>query len=264
MDSSTVFSRGLYRARRVIGQSNLLIVSNRLQAISMALNSVNLHRSLLARYIHYHPEYESSLEPLKVEDDAPRVVKLAALASEVANVGPMAAIPGALADIAMEDMVCQGSSVNLVENGGEIAALSDRPLDIGVYAGSSPLSGRIGFHLLHNDFPIGIATSSSTVSHALSFGNADATIIVARSASIADAVATAVCNSVRGDDVEASVQSGLELAETIPHIRGAIVIRGVYVGKVGRLPRLLKLNGNIEDLFEASLHKLMPHNARIL
>ncbi|NWG09420.1 MAG: UPF0280 family protein [Nitrososphaerales archaeon] len=264
MGSNMVFSRGLYRARRVIRQSNLLIISDKLQAISMALNSVTLHRSLLERYIHYHPEYESSLEPLEVEEDAPRVVKLATLASGVANVGPMAAIPGALADIAMGDMVCHDSSVSLVENGGEIAALSDRPLDVGVYAGSSPLSGRMGFHLLRDDFPIGIATSSSTVSHALSFGNADAAIIVARSASIADAVATAVCNSVRGDDVEASVQSGLELAETIPHIRGAIVIRGRYVGKVGKLPRLLKLDGDIEDLFKASLHELMPHNVRIL
>ncbi|MCP8314290.1 MAG: UPF0280 family protein [archaeon] len=264
MSSRTVFLRGLYRERRVIKQSNLLIISDNPQAISVALNSIILHRKSLERYIKYHPDYKFSLEPIDVEEDAPKVVKLAAFSAELANVGPMAAIPGALAEIAVEDMIHQGSSVSLVENGGEIASVSNKPINVGIYAGSSPLSGRIGFQLLPDDSPIGIATSSATVSHALSFGNADAAIVIARSASLADAVATAVCNAVKGSDVEASVQSGLEVAETIPDVRAAMVIRGRYIGKVGKLPRLLKLNGNLDDLFEASLHEIFPHKMRFL
>jgi len=264
MNSRTVFLRGLYRERRLIKQSNLLIISDTPQAVSIALNSVILNRKSLERYIEYHPEYKFSLEPIDVEDSAPKVVKLATFSAELANVGPMAAIPGALAEIAVEDMIHQDSSVSLVENGGEIASVSNRPINVGVYAGPSPLSGRIGFQLLPDDFPIGIATSSATVSHALSFGNADAAIIIARSASLADAVATAVCNAVKGSDVEASVQSGLEVAETIPHIRAAIVIRGRYIGKVGKLPRLLNLNGNLDDLFKASLHEISPSKMKFL
>jgi ApbE superfamily uncharacterized protein (UPF0280 family) len=68
----------------------------------------------------------------------------------------------------------------------------------------------VGFLLSPFDFPIGIATSSATVGHALSFGEADAAVIVADTASIADAVATAVCNAVRGNDYEASIQKGLK------------------------------------------------------
>jgi len=264
MSPRTVFLRGLYRERRVIKQSNLLIISDTPQAISTALNSVILNRKSLERYIQYHPEYKFSLEPIDVEDDSPRVVKLAAFSAELADVGPMAAIPGALAEIAVEEMVHQGSSVSLVENGGEIASVSNKPINVGVYAGPSPLSGRIGFQLLPEDFPIGIATSSATVSHALSFGNADAAIVIARSTALADAAATSVCNAVKGSDVEASVQSGLEVAETIPHIRATIVIRGRYIGKVGKLPRLLNLNGNLDDLFKASLHEISPSKMKFL
>jgi len=264
MSSKRAFLRGLYRERRVIKQSNLLIISDTLQGISVASNSVALHRKSLERYIEYRPDYKSSLEPIDVEDDAPRVVKLAAFSAELADVGPMAAIPGALAEIAVEDMVRQGSSVSLVENGGEIACISNKPINVGIYAGPSPLSGRIGFQLLSDDSPIGIATSSATVSHALSFGNADAAIVIARSAALADAAATAVCNAVKGFDAEASVQSGLEVAETIPKVRAAVVIRGRYIGKIGKLPRLLKLNGNLDDIFEASLHDIFPHKTSFL
>jgi ApbE superfamily uncharacterized protein (UPF0280 family) len=264
MSSRMVFSRGLYRKRIVIKQSNLLLISDTPQAISVALNSIILNRKYLENYIKEHPEYRFSLEPIDVEDDAPKVVKLAAFSAELANVGPMAAIPGALAEMAVEDMVHQGSSVNLVENGGEIASISNKPINVGIYAGSSPLSGRIGFQIAPQDSPIGIATSSATVSHALSFGNADAAIIVAKSAALADAAATAVCNAVKGSDVEASIQYGLEVAETIPQIRGAMIIRGKYIGKFGKLPRILKLDGNIDDLFKVSLHEIFPHDVKFL
>jgi len=211
-----------------------------------------------------HPEYQLSLEPIKVEGDAPRIIKLAAFAAEIAEVGPMAAVPGALAEISVGEMVHDGALVNLVENGGEIASISYKPLSVAIYAGPSPVSGQIGFLLSAQDFPIGIATSSATVSSALSFGEADAVVIIAESSSLADAIATAVCNVVKGPDIEASVQSGLEIAETIPYVRAAMVVRGRYIGKVGRLPRLLKLNGSPDESFIASLHEIMPNKMTLL
>jgi len=264
MNSQMIFSRGLYRIRKIIRQSNLLIISDMHQAITTAINSVIFHRSLLEHYIRHHPEYQHSLEPIKVKDDSPRIIKLAAFAAEMAEVGPMAAVPGALAEIAVGDMVHHSSLVNLVENGGEIASISHKPLKVAIYAGNSPISGRIGFHLSPKDFPIGIATSSATVSSALSFGEADAVVIIAESSSLADATATAICNVVRGPDIEASVQYGLEVAEKLPHVRAAIIIRGRYIGKIGKLPRLLKLNGNPDDLFEASLYDIVPSKMKFL
>jgi len=253
-----VVDRGLFRLRRTIGQSNVLAISDLARAIQSGMESIIHHRSQLERYIRKRPLFELSLDPLKVEESAPEVVKLASLAAEAAQVGPMAAVPGALAELAVRNMVLNGSSVSLIENGGEIAATSTQPLIVGVYAGASPVSGRIGFHLALEDFPIGIATSSATVSHALNFGEADAAVVIADTASLADAAAKAVCNSVVGNDVEASVQLGLERAESIPGVRGALVIRRNYVGTVGRLPRLIKLNGTEEELFRASLQAVPP------
>jgi len=254
-----IFDRGFFRLRRTIKQSNVLVISDLARAIKLGIESILYHRSQLERYVGRRPEYALSLEPLYVEESAPEVVKMASLAAEVAQVGPMAAVPGTLAELAVRDMVFEGALVSLVENGGEIAATSTQPLIVGIYAGSSPLSGRIGFFLTLEDFPIGIATSSATVSHALSFGEADAAVVVANTSSLADAAATAVCNSVAGKDIEASIQSGLERAESILGVRGALVIRRNHIGTVGRLPRLMKLNGTRKELFRAGLQEIHPH-----
>jgi len=258
-----VYDRGLFRLRWRIEQSNVLAISNVPRAIGLGIESILYHRKQLESYIRRKPAFALSLDPLPIEESAPEVVKLASLAAEAAQVGPWAAIPGALAELAVRDMISEGASVSLIENGGEIAAASIQPLTVGVYAGEASASGRIGFYLALDDFPIGIATSSATVSHALNFGEADAAVVVSDTASLADAAAKAVCNSVVGEDVEASVQSGLERAESIRGVRGALVIRRNYVGTVGRFPRLIRLNSTREELFRASLQELPPQETAL-
>ena len=238
------FRQGLFRARRRIEQSNLLLISNCLGAINEGVKGALIHRLLLDAYVDHNPAYVLSLEPVRVEEWAPRIVKLAAESTAIAGVGPLAAIPGAIADVTVQSMLASGGSTCLVENGGEISAVSKRTLNVGVYSGNSPLSGRVGFHLVEEDFPIGIATSSGTVSHALNFGVADSATVIADTACLADACAKAVCNAVKGDDVEASVQSGLEVAESLSVIRCALVIRGRFAGMVGKAPRILSIHGN--------------------
>jgi len=77
----------------------------------------------------------------------PLVVNLMAIAAQKAAVGPMAAVAGALADLAIEDMKREGCQVAVVEDGGEIAAVSNRPIDVAVAAGEEPLSKRFGFRI---------------------------------------------------------------------------------------------------------------------
>jgi ApbE superfamily uncharacterized protein (UPF0280 family) len=234
----------LYRIRKRIKQSNLLLLSETHEAIDAAVTSILQQRAALETYTRTHPDFELALDPIHVDADAPEIVRLAAGVAEVAGVGPMAAIPGSLAELAVGVMLTTGSKINLIENGGEIAAASLFPLTVGIYAGQSVFSGRVGFLLSPSDFPLGIATSSATVSHALNFGQADAAVVVADTASMADAVAKAACNSVRGDDCEASVQSGLETVEKIGHVRGALIIRNGHIGTVGKLPELIRIGGN--------------------
>lgn len=264
LDPLVSLERGLFRARIVVKQSNLLFISNLVKAIRAATSSVLRNRALLEEYSRNYAAFMYSLSPMCIEENAPRIVRLASEAAIAAGVGPFAAVPGALADLAVEEMLSCGASVCVVENGGEVAANSNIPLKIGIYAGASPVSGRIGFHLESGDFPVGIATSSASVSHALTFGEADAAVAVADSAALSDASATAICNSVNGNDVEASVQAGLETAEAMPHIRGALVARGRYVGSIGRLPRLLNLRGKVDDMFKASLYDIEMEDVVLL
>ena len=200
--------RGIYRLRKRIEQSNILVLSDRTKAIEVAFESFLENRRQLVDYIRFHPEYEYSLIPLEVELSAPRVAKIAAEASKNAEVGPMAAVPGALADLALEDMMAVGASVCLVENGGEVSARSCRPLRVGVYTGGTGLSGKFGFLLEQEDFPIGISTSSATVSHAINFGQSDATVVFADGAATADAV---VADAVMANEImaNATTASGL-------------------------------------------------------
>ncbi|MHA1578958.1 MAG: UPF0280 family protein [Candidatus Freyarchaeota archaeon] len=150
------------------------------------------------------------------------------------------------------------AKVAVVENGGEISANSNTPINVGLLAGDSSLSGKIGFRLKAKDFPIGIGTSSGTVGHAISFGEADAATIIADNAALADAAATAVGNAVQGEDFEKSVQKGLETAETIRGVRGSLIIRGEYAGIVGKLPQLVRIEGENWSTLKSIQNYLPP------
>jgi hypothetical protein len=215
-----------------------------------AHESLLRNRAELEEYIAGNQFFRSTLEPLEIEENAPRVVKLMADAAYKTGVGPMAAVAGALADLMLEDVVKQGCGYAIIENGGDIAMKVDRPAKVVVYAGSSPFSSKIGFDVMPKDTPLGVCTSSGTVGHAISFGNADAAVAFADSAALADAAATALGNSVKS---EADVKKAAELAKSLS-IRGAVIIKGKSIAAWGKIPRIVKSRGLPEyfykDFFE--------------
>jgi len=229
----------LIKVRQRFKESNILFQSDRAEAIDTAIEAVRHHRLELETYIRLHPGFAEALQPITVESVAPLIVRRMADATAKADVGPMAAVAGALADLAVEAMVRAGSRVSIVENGGEVSAVSQEPFTVGLYAGHSALGQDLGFRINPSDCPIGIGTSSATVSHAFSFGEADAATVFADNAALADAAATAICNAVVGEDVAASIELGLEVARRLPFIRGVLIVRGDYVGSVGWIPNLV-------------------------
>lgn len=160
-------------------------------------------------------------------------------AAQKADVGPMAAVAGAIADLAVEDMLKTGCGVAVVENGGEIMAQSNQPVDVAVAAGEEPLSKRFGFRL--TEFPIAIATSSGRFSHALSFGDAEAATVFAKNATLADAAATAVGNVVKGEDAKAGIQAGINRGLSIEGIEGVMILYKGQVGTAGKIPKIIKI-----------------------
>ncbi len=227
--------------RKIIEETDVLIKSDSEKAIKKALKSIEENRRLLKIYLRNHPLFFYSLTPIPAASNAPEIIKRMVEASSKAYVGPMASVAGALADLALEEMIKEGAEIALIENGGEIAVNSKIDINIGVYAFNSLLSKRFGFKISQGDCPLGIGTSSSKSIRALSFGEADAVTVIAENAAIADASATAICNIVKGDPKKA-IQQGLNLAKKIDGVKGAIIVKGNYVGLWGKIPKLLWIN----------------------
>jgi len=232
-------TKNLFKQVFQFKETNCTIITDEESAINKAVSSIKYHRKKLEKYIQAHPKFLYSLQPVPV-DKGPKIVRLMAEASEKANVGPMAAVAGVLADLAVEDMVLAGSEVVVIENGGEVSAISDQPVDIALSAGDSPLSRQIGFRL--KEFPVGIATSSGLYSHALSFGEAEAVTIFAVNAGVADAAATAVGNLIKGEDCRGAVERGIREALQIEGVNGVFILYRGIVGKAGKIPQVIKVN----------------------
>lgn len=174
----------------------------------------------LEAYIAQRPEFASSLEPLPPDAMAPPLAKAMLAAGEAAGTGPMAAVAGAIAQAVGQELLKLSPQV-VVENGGDLFLAVERELTVGIHAGDSPLSGKLGIKLAPADMPRCLATSSGSVGHSLSLGRADAACIAAADGALADAVATATGNRVQN---RADVAAAVEWASQIPGVLGAVVI----------------------------------------
>jgi len=179
-------------------------------------------RHQLEVYIKYHPEFLASLLPVAKDPYAPVVVKEMILATGKVDVGPMAAVAGAIAQWVGEGLLKLSDQV-IVENGGDIFLKANRPLTVSIFAGASPLSGRVGLLIPTRQMPLGVCSSSATIGHSLSQGVTDVVCILSSSAALADGAATALGNRVQD-------KSGLEdvatWADQIEGILGGVVIVG--------------------------------------
>lgn len=198
---------------------------------STAYNSVLKHRNTLEKYIERQPLFATSLKPLSVTQDAPAIIKEMAASASRVGVGPMASVAGAIAQFVAEDLLAYSPEL-IIENGGDIYLKSLRNRVIGIYAGQSPLSGKIALEVRGKDTPLAVCTSSGTVGHSLSFGQADAVVVTSKSATLADAAATAIGNKIcQPDDIPA----GIEFAQDTEGLLGVIIIKDDKMGVWGKI-----------------------------
>jgi len=177
-------------------------------------------RAGLETYIASHPEFLTSLEPVALKPGAPEIARRMARASMLAGVGPMAAVAGAFAEEVGE--VLTDCPDVIVENGGDLYIRTTRERLVMVVAGLSPFSHRIAVRIKPRESPLGVCTSSGTVGPSLSFGRADAAMVKAASASLADAVATGAGNRVSTKD---QLEAAIEYAQSIDGVTGILVIK---------------------------------------
>lgn len=206
----------------------------------------------LKDYINKHKDFLFSFEPILV-DEAPLIVQMMARAARKAEVGPMAAVAGAISQLSMGYLIKKGAEYVVADNGGDVALKTDKDVVIGLYSGESSLSGEIGFRIKAVKTPLGICTSSGTVGHSISFGWADSVTVFANEASVADALATSIANKALGDSGEEIVTNSLERADDFRDLlRGVMVVVGESAGTLGKIPQLVKTDKKVVlgDLFE--------------
>ena len=216
-------------------ESDLWIAVDRGDATLMAAHTEQfLHelRGQLDRYLDCDPDYRCALAPYLPQRDAPPLLHEMAVAAATAGIGPMSAVAGAFARETGRMLRREfGIGEVVVENGGDIYADVHRPLDVALFAGESPLSERVGLHIPCGDGPLGICTSSGTVGPSLSFGCADAVMIVCRDVLLADSYATAWANRIRSEEDAGPV---VERACDVPEILGAMAVKGERMAVGGR------------------------------
>ncbi len=249
-------------------ESDITIISDSKQAIQKARKVFYYHRKILDTYVLKNKHFLTSFDPVRVNTNL-KIIQLMSETSYLCDVGPMAIVAGAFADIMLEDMKKKDNpdfipgKIAVVENGGEIAIDSEEPIKLALYAGKNELNLNIGFLVEKKDCPIGIGTSSATVGHAISLGQADAVTIFANNAALADGAATAIANIVKGEDIEKSIKKGLDAVDDIEGIKGAFISRKNNVGQVGKILKMVKIIGNKKQLINEKIENIFPGDFKI-
>jgi ApbE superfamily uncharacterized protein (UPF0280 family) len=189
------------------------------------------YRQQLERYIDQHPDFKDSLKPVQIPSEVPRIVLDMVKAGQKAEVGPMAAVAGAIAEYVGKELLAFSPEI-IVENGGDIFLKTARKRVIGIYAGDSTFTGRLGLEINPEDTPVGVCTSSGTVGHSLSYGKADAVVVTSDSTLLADTAATAICNQVnKPEDIDKAIEYG----QSIDGLSGIVIILGSAIGVWGEI-----------------------------
>ncbi|MFH1854610.1 MAG: UPF0280 family protein [Candidatus Omnitrophota bacterium] len=223
-----VKAKGLITREVIVGETDLFVSAGK-DVSGIAEDLVKKYRGQIEDYIKTRADFETSLKPLKLDPDSSDIIKEMTRSSALAGVGPMASVAGAIAEFVGKTLLESTKEV-IVENGGDIFIRTEIERTIAIYAGESPLTNKIFIKIKPEETPLGICTSSGTVGHSLSFGNADACVIISKSTSLADAVATAACNRVKkAEDIKAA----LNFAVSIKGIKGALIIYGRDFGVRG-------------------------------
>ena len=197
-------------------------------------------RSTIQKELNKNPEFGGySSVPLNTKS---RILELMTNAGNITGIGPMSSVAGSISQVCLEYLEQYDTKYTIVENGGDIALKTNENVTLGVYAGKSSFTNSIGLKVKAKKDAYGICTSSGTVGPSKSFGKTDATIVLSRQASISDSLATLIGNYGNGENDEQIVNNALEKAEEYKEFfDGVIVIKGDYLAKIGKIPKIVKI-----------------------
>ncbi len=211
-------------------QSDLYIASTN-HSKELSFKALNDARCAIENIIKQYPGFSDSLKPFAAKTQQPPVSWMIN-AANLCNVGPMAAVAGAVSRYVGETLLSENDEV-IVENGGDIFMSSKTPRKILIYAGTSPISMKMAIEIPSGTF--GICTSSGTVGPSLSLGKADAAVVVSRDCALADAAATRLGNLIKSED---AVENAVKQISLVTGVSGALAVYGEKIAACGQIKLL--------------------------
>lgn len=208
------------------GQSDL-VIGARMRLEGEAGHALHEARLRIEAEIALRPEFLTSFAPLPPRPEAMDPVSWMYSAAQSANVGPMAAVAGAVAQFVGRALLKLSPEV-IVENGGDIYISSQKERIAAIFAGDSPLSMKVALKVPPGEW--GVCTSAGRVGPSVSYGQADAAVILSKDTALADAAATTLGNLLKtGRDIAPALEKTL----AIKGVLGAVAVVGESLGAAG-------------------------------
>lgn len=197
-------------------------------------------RSIIESKIDSDPVFGTTLDIYSSSEKDENLIKNMCRASALAGVGPMASVAGAVASYVLESLKRKGCDHAIIDNGGDLAIYSCEPIVVGLYTINQKFNN-IGIRIQPSDTPIGIASSSGTIGHSLSFGNSDISTVFSKDPILADACATSLGNKIHK---ESDINSSIESICLINGVDGCIAVIGDSISICGTIPEIVHIDRN--------------------
>lgn len=210
-----------------IEQSNLYIASTNLSK-KLSQKALREARKIIESYILINPDFLTSLVPLNLSSSTPLIAWMLN-ASKVCSVGPMAAVAGAVSQYVGQELLKENDEV-IIENGGDIFMSSKIPRKVLIYAGDSPVSMKMAIEIPSGTH--GVCTSAGKVGPSLSFGQADAAIVLSKDCALSDAAATQLGNYIKKEN---DIKSAVNRIISLPNILGAMAVHNDKIAAAGQI-----------------------------
>ncbi len=222
-----------------IKETVVTIISEK-EFIGVAKEAILSHRRKLERFIAQDPFFAVTFEPYQKKQNDPEIVKRMIDAGAKVGIGPMSAVAGTISQLAVEEMRDAGATHAIVDNGGDIALINDRPVLVGVYAGKIK---DFALKIEPQKSILGICTSSGKIGPSISFGNADSVTVISQNTSLADSAATALGNIVTDKN---TINRAIDSYKQVDGVNGVLIICEDHIATWGRLPDIVRARVNYD------------------
>lgn len=203
--------------------------------VKVAKQAIFEARDIIERKVAEDPFFRITYEPYPASSDDDILIQRMCNASEISGVGPFAGVAGAVAVHAVERMREAGAKEAIVENGGDIAFLSDRQVPVGLFA-DHPVLKDVAF-MVSSDGITGICSSSAKIGPSVSLGSSNVCTVFSDDVILADCCATALGNLVTDED---SLSEALEKVGSLQGVKGCMACIGGKVAFYGDIPEMVE------------------------